>query len=548
LARRELNDARKQIAVLRQQLVHGDLAGAQRSAELVSQHARRAHQLTTGPAWAGAAAVPVLGSPAEAVRGMTKAVDQLGQTALPSLVAAAQGLDPAQVVKGPGVVDVDAIARAAPAVHTAAEQVGRTKVGVRQLPGSWLGAVRAARTALLEQLDELDATLDDADRAAAVAPTLLGAQRPQRYFVGLLNTAESRGVGGLPGAFLIVEADRGHIQITHYGSDTELMGVRVQTDLGREYQANWGQADPTGTYVNTTLSPHFPYAAQLWAAMWQKKSGQAVDGALSLDPTALSYLLTVTGPGRTAAGQVVSAGNVVALTEQVAYARYPDVEQRKAFLLEVAKAADDRILGNAHDMTALMKAAGRAASERRLLLWSADEKIEARLADLPLSGTVPDTSATYAAVVVNNAAGGKLDYYLDRSLHWQASGCGPTRTVTVTITLTNNAPKNLPPYVTTRADHPSYPVQPGDNRLLVSYYGSQGGQVAAISVDGTAVGFTRTAERGHPIGTIDLELPRGATRTVVVTLTEPTGGAPTVAVQPLVETMTVDVVKPTSCR
>ncbi len=548
IARHDLVLARQQISTLRKQIVAGDLSAAQRTSRSIRHHAHRAHQLTTGPAWALAAAVPGVGAPAHTVRGLTDAVDQLGSDALPELIDAAQGLDPHSLLTGGGTVDVAAIQKAAPAIHRADTAAAHTRAQVTGMSGSWLGPVSSARKSLLTQLTGLTSTLSAGDRAARVLPPMLGAQRPQRYFVGLLNTAESRGVGGLPGAFIILIADHGKLHVEHYGSDTELTKVRANVTLGAEYQANYGQANPLGNYVNSTISPNFPYAAQIWASMWQQKSGEKVDGAVSLDPTALSYLLQVTGPGKTAAGQVVSAHNVVALTEQVAYARYPDNAVRKKFLLAVARAADDRILGAKANGTALVKAAGKAAGERRLLVWSADPAVQADLAGLPLAGAIPATPTTFAGVVVNNAAGGKLDYYLRRTLRWQASGCGDRRSVTVTITLTNSAPANLPPYATTRADSHSYPVQPGDNRLLVSYYASTGATLNGVTLDGKGVKGTATTELGHPVYTVDVELPRGATRTMVVTMTEPAGGAPQVLNQPLVIPMQVDVVKPAACR
>jgi hypothetical protein len=47
-------------------------------------------------------------------------------------------------------------------------------------------------------------------------------------------------------------------------------------------------------------------------------------------------------------------------------------------------------------------------------------------------------------------------------------------------------------------------------------------------------------ERGHPVYTIDVELPRGTSRTIVLQLTEPAGtGTPLVLHQPLVRPLTV---------
>jgi len=51
-----------------------------------------------------------------------------------------------------------------------------------------------------------------------------------------------------------------------------------------------------------------------------------------------------------------------------------------------------------------------------------------------------------SALSIVNDGGNKLDYYLERSLTWTRTGCGPTRATTVTVTLTNNAPATgLPP-------------------------------------------------------------------------------------------------------
>jgi hypothetical protein len=113
----------------------------------------------------------------------------------------------------------------------------------------------------------------------------------------------------------------------------------------------------------------------------------------------------------------------------------------------------------------------------------------------------------------------------------------------VTITLTNNAPASgLPPYVTNRSDSHPYPVKPGDNRLDVSYLATQGALMEGVTVAGRPDTASIGAERGHPVYTVDLELPRGTSRTIVLTLSEPAGtGAPIVLRQPLVRPLDVTV-------
>ena len=80
----------------------------------------------------------------------------------------------------------------------------------------------------------------------------------------------------------------------------------------------WAGSDPTTDYRDSNVSPNFPYAAQVWVAQWQAQSGQQLDGAITLDPTALSYLLRVTGPATLPDGTKVTPRNVVV----------PDAEHR----------------------------------------------------------------------------------------------------------------------------------------------------------------------------------------------------------------------------
>jgi hypothetical protein len=316
-------------------------------------------------------------------------------------------------------------------------------------------------------------------------------------------------------------------------------------NFGPDYQHLYGRA-ATSFYGNGNLSPNFPYAAQIWASMWKKYSGQKVDGVIAVDPTALGYLLAVTGPATLPDKSQINGANAAALTQATAYAKFPGISKadnarRKVYLLEVASAASKRILSARGEPTRMLRAAVKAAGERRLLVWSADPALQADLAQTSIAGVIPTTTAPYVGLSIVNAGGNKLDYYLDRSLTWQRTGCGPTRRTTVTITLTNNAPASgLPPYVTGRYDKLPYPVKTGDSRLAVSYFATQGAVLQNVTFAGRPGRGRLGAELGHPVYTIDVELPRGTSRTIVLHLSEPAGiGAPIVLRQPLVRPLNV---------
>ena len=555
LVRGEAAALQRDLAQLQSQVEAGDLAAAQQTAAALQQHAQRAHQLTTGPVWAMAAALPYVGAPLETARGTTAATADLAEHGLTGLIDAAGLLQPDQLRAADGTVSVERIAAAGPAIAQAHLAAVRALAAIEALPHrTWLTRADDARAMVQTKLSTLTTTLASADRAARIAPTLLGATTPQRIFLGFQNDAEARGTGGLPGAFAILVVDHGRFDFTHFESDDYLRGTPADPNgldesvFGRDFALAYRALGATTVYQNTNLSAHFPYAAQLWAAMWQAKSGERVDAAIAVDPTALSYLLRAAGPTQLPDGTPLRADDIVQLTQSTAYARFgDDQDARKQFLTDIARAASEHLLDPGIDAAALLRQAARAGGERRLLIWSADQAVQQELAATAFAGAVPVTADPYAGFTVNNAGGNKLDYYLDRSMTWSADGCGPTRRVTVSLTLTNSAPTSgLSDYVAGRLDRPPYPVGPVDNIELVSYYATAGSQLVSATLDGQPLdGVVSLQELGHPMYRVGVELPAGQSRTITLTLEEPTTGAEvTILRQPLVRALAVDVAEP----
>ena len=464
LARQQVRSTQHAVGQLRTAIADADLPAARAAAASVAAHARSAHRLTTGPAWWTASRLPWLGRPAASIRGCAAQADELGSGVLGPLASTADSLNLAGLLDH-GSVRLAPVAAAAPVLHLAELRLQASSARVARLPRvTWLASVDKSRQSLQDSLGELQAQLQPASQAADVLPELLGSDGPKRYFVGLENEAESRGVGGVPGAFAILNVDNGKISFSRFESDTTLSKVRTNLDLGAEYNQHYQAADPVNTYPNSTISPDFSDAGRIWAAMWQKYSGQRIDGAIAIDPTAISYLLRVTGGARLADGTPVDAAGVVSLTQSTLYRTHPVTAARKAYLLKIADAISVRLL-SAHGSTALVRAVARAAHERRIVVWSADAGVQRQLTAVGVSGTLQAGSGYVAGFSTVNATGGKLDYYLTRRMSYSRQGCGAGSTSTATFTLTNLVPPGpLPRYVTLRVDRPGYRTRPGDNK------------------------------------------------------------------------------------
>src|SRR5664280_2817505 len=215
-------------------------------------------------------------------------------------------------------------------------------------------------------------------------------------------------------------------------------------------------------------SPHFPYAAQIWTAMWRARTGEQLDGVIAIDPFTLGYLLDATGPVRLDDGTTLTGANAADFILKDEYAVLAGA-QRKQYLVTLGRAVFDHLVTGAGSTRALITALGRAAGEGRLLIATPAHPAEQALLETRrLGGTLPETTAPFAAVVINDAGSGKLDYYLGRRLSYNAESCANgQRTATVDIALTNNAPATgLPDYVVTRADKPSQPYPRGQTRTL----------------------------------------------------------------------------------
>lgn len=542
LARAQLNEARADVQKLRDEISVGDLPAARDTAADLASHAHRAHVLTTGPAWAVAARIPGAGDPIHTIRGVTASIDMIANQALPELVTATSQLDPATLRNADGSIDLNRIAAVAGPLDRASAAMTNAVATVAALPShTYLSTIDSARSDVLSQLTSLGRTVHSADLAARIAPPMLGQNGPKSYLISFQNESELRGTGGLPGAFAIVKADHGKLTFTRFERDSTLTTTPSGLDFGPAYNQLYAGANATEEYADSNVSAHFPDAAQIWVAMWQKYSGQHLDGAMALDPTALSYLLKIIGPATLPDKAQVTAANVVDLTQRKLYSMFTNEPARKEYLLDIARTISTHLLAAESGHTVeLIRAAGRAAGERRLLAWSTDPSIEADLAQTAVGGAVPQTTAPFVGVAINNSSANKIDYYLDAALTWQRSGCGSTRKVTVTITIKNNAPIGLPAYVLGQTGKPGYPQHPGDDRVLVGYYATQGGALTKVTLNGVASTSAIGSELGHPVFTTNLELPRGPTQTIVLNLTEPAGSVtPVVLAQPMVRPMSV---------
>ncbi|OAN38169.1 hypothetical protein A4X20_19875 [Mycolicibacterium iranicum] len=550
-AKSNLEQARASAQNAKDALLEGNTEAASNAADEALTSAREARDATHSIAWNIVSAVPWVGSPFKTGQQVTEVVLGLASDVLRPAADVGLTISPERLYRD-GRVDVGLLRSQEPDLRELATNATRLNGEAAAItePG-YLSLMSDARSELQGQISEVTSLIENVALASRLAPSMMGVDGPRTYFMGFQTNAEVRGTGGLLGGYGILRFDNGVPTVDTLAPNTDLTGAVAPVDLGPEYDQQYGFQNPFFDYRNSNISPHFPYAAQIWRGMWLERTGMNVDGVIAIDPVALSYILGAVGPVTMPDGEVVTKDNVVELTESTAYLRFPtDQVARKQYLQDIANAVVTKMTGPVSSPRQLLDALGKAVSERRIAIWSAVPEDQKLLEETPLAHVLPDDDAPFAGVVLNNLGGNKLDYYLRTQIEYAADECrGPTRASTVTVKLTNAVPNGpLPDYVAGASGlspELGLTLPEGTSVTSVRLFATKGSELSGVILNGERVPAIHYTERGHPVFEVQVIMTAGQTANIMFQLAEPTvPGTPSAPGQPLTETVVPMVMVP----
>ena len=255
--------------------------------------------------------VPVVGANLTAFRQTTELVDGVVRDGLGPLATAANGLSVESLKPKDGRIDLAPLQRMAPAVVSVDDAIQTATRSAEAIdtrtscPSS--GPDRPAR----RQLDEV-APLS-AQARMPLLPAMLGGDGTRHYLLMFQNNAEERASGGNPASLALLTIDDGAIGSRPAGQLIGLPDAVRHTAVRTDRPGQRGLATVYTDYASTrltniTMTPDFPTTARMARAMWRKEFGGQVDGVISFDPVALSYLLRATGPLELADGTKLRCG------------------------------------------------------------------------------------------------------------------------------------------------------------------------------------------------------------------------------------------------
>ena len=515
-AKNHLETASVLFIQLQQQISTANVSAAQGTLAALQVETRAARESTDGVGWSMTSRLPFVGDDLRAVRTVSVVLDELANDGLPALLDVASALNPATLSPKNGRIDLTTLTTTAPRIAAELAVIRRARQSVAGIRTE--GLVSRLGTAVAELADGLakaDRLVTTADRAARLLPGMLGANGPRTYLVLFQNNAEVRATGGMPGAYVVIKADKGTIKIADQGTasaDLRVFDSPVQP-LSADMMALY--TDLPGIFpADINLTPDFPTAAGLARAMYRKRSGVAVDGVMATDPVALSYLLRVTGPVKIPEGEPLTSGNAVRALLSEAYAKYPNSADQDAYFAGAARAIFEALIKGRGNPMGILQELAHSAGERRLLAWSADPKEEAVIGGTVLEGRLPedDQMRPTVGIFLNDGTGAKLSYYLNQSAALSVGNCETdgTRELHLKLTIRSSAPKSG---LTASVTGLALSGDPYTSRTNVMIFSPTGGGVVSVTRNGKELEFGTGIERDRGVGVLTVDLPPGMTRT-----------------------------------
>ncbi|TFD21988.1 DUF4012 domain-containing protein [Cryobacterium sp. TMT4-10] len=531
MAKGELEAAMPIAATVKSQVLAGDSASARSSVKSMASHTARARELTSDPLWRVAEIVPIIGPNLLAVRELAGITDDVISGAVQPLADVASTLEPATLMPAAGAISLEPIEEAAATVGQSSKVVSAASERLRAINTS---ATVGQLTSAIKQFNGLLAAVGPALASASellgIAPDALGANAPRNYVIVFQNNAEARALGGTSLSFALITVDKGHITLGNavpagFGNFAYYQEsvIPMPDGVSALYGSEFGRA-----MSNVTVRPSFVSAAEVAREMWKRQFGTGVDGVISVDPIALGYLLRATAPIPLTTGDVLTSESLVPLLLNGVYTRYwsdnigADNSAQDAVYAEIVEKTFGELSSGSLDPALLTSALTQAVRERRVLMWSPDEKEEAVFASLGVDGALPksDVKIDKVGVYFQENVGSKMNYYLKQAVSLGQAACRADGKASyrIGVDLTNELPLDAATSISPSilGQYIREGLAPAVQRMLVMVYAPPGSQIVGATVDGAAVPLESFHDTDYPVAKLIVSMEPGATSKMTI--------------------------------
>jgi hypothetical protein len=517
--RRSLTVVGDSLSNAQRSLSQEDLQAAADHVALAETNAGVAADAENRPALGVLSRVPWIGEDARAVLAISEAARGSADAASAVIDAAEDmalsGGDFTSTLYRDGRLQVETIRQGADDISRAADTL---RGAVQVLDAAPVPHLSPISHALADARDQVGGASDAAahgDALLQALPGFAGAEEPKTYLLAFQAPSEARATGGFIGFYGILHARDGEFRLGHTGPIRELLREeRTPVAAPEWFEENYAGV---GALLDPRLvnsSPNFPVVGEVLLNLHEAAVGDALDGVVAMDPLALADMMQATGPIQVPGyPQMVTSENVARLMMRDSYLQFTGEEQN-VFLTDLVRRFWRDLTRAEFESQVLAEAIGEAASSRHLQLYTRDDAVQARLADLDVTGDYASSGPNVQMVFHNNYGTNKVDYFLQRDIDTTVElRSDGTADVTTKVTMINTAPAGPSSPLLSSADED---VAIGVNSMLLNYLLPESAEVSALRMSGSGGRPFEYFDEEHPVAWSVVEIPPG--ETVVATL------------------------------
>jgi len=532
-------------------IAKGDSAGAATAADAAAKSAESAHRHTSGPLWAVAARMPIVGDDIRAVRLVAASADSLGDQVLPTAIKAARTVDPKKLAPRNGRVNVTPLAQLAPELEKASTEAQQIGAKVQAIdPRGLLPMLRGPVVAAQGGFTKITGSAQGAFVTAKVLPWLFD-KGTHRLLVSFETNAEIRSLGGMPGSFGVLTIANGKLDFVPQ-TEEQPFGPHTDKPFGKitAEQKNIFSIKPVTYPQDTNMLPDVPQSSANLAGAWARKQ-PPVDGVLSVDTVAMSYLMKGLRPV-SSHGLTVNASNATSVLLNEVYLKIADTNEQDKVFTDVAGQAMKQITHDLSSPAAFASGLLQGLDESRIRLWVKDPQMQALLTTTRIGGDISarQPKAPQYSMFLNNATASKLEYYLEYSATTTPVACDRKgqQQVNLTAEFKSTVPKDvtkLTPSIVGPHEH----LPPGVISTTLTVMSPPGGNIGRMFINGRETGAYQTNLGTQRVLMTNIKLKPGETLTFNFEMY----GAPgqindsTVRITPGIHSTGVGLLRPTGC-
>lgn len=493
----------------------GDIDGAEKAWSSAEAGSKKAYKKLSRPAWRIAGAVPFFGTDIKSARTLLGvAVDASETLVKPGLELCRDY--PLKDIKTDDGFNVGIISKYLSLLTENGKYLDEYATKLQTLKFRF---VKFGNSDLVNNISRYATLFKNNEKLLNLFEFILGDGEDRYYIIPAQNMSEIRASGGFPGSVGYMRIKDGILKIGDFKPINEviyyapLSPVAPTQDEYRIFSGNLRFAR------DACYLPDFERCGEIWAKSYEYKTGTPhVDGAISLTPTIIQDILSVTGKtltlsdGTKANGEnatrVIQHDIYMKYFKKGAYATQTANDITDAIFAETAQSAlelatSDFSISHGMEYLAFIE---KGFKDRTIMMWFDDDEAQELCREIGCSGNID------AGVFFSCSVASKLGWFFEMTTDMKDMGDNKYE---VTVTLKNTMSDEELNSVSTYISGYTY----GNINGYLHLVAPKGGTISDITASN---GTTFTADKYHDFDlyyTQSLPIKRGETVTVKYTIT-----------------------------